>query len=252
MLKFFRRLILSLVLIIFLLFAGVTFAGYYYLDAIAARLIGPKVTAVPVKKAKPVVATDEEVQPDSLEADLGRMAEEDEATAQANAVPRESQVDLLDYYDFILETRSHTEQAPLCEIICERARFNAGRDDLALQNIKNYFDHEKDKEKAFQDPAFRIALINLSLTTDLFPKPIREIILDIEKVEAMTSMEKLMFVFRAEIDIAKFVVYVKSHQKENLHLRKQLEELQKLQRQCSPKNKGATLELCAALTQPNW
>jgi hypothetical protein len=166
--------------------------------------------------------------------------------------PRESQVDLLDYYDFILETKSHTPHKPLCEILCDRSRFYAGRDDLALQNIKDFFSREKEVEKAFNDPAFRIALINLSLTTDLFPKPIREIVLDIEKVETMTPMQKLYFVFNSEIEIAKFVIYVRSHQKENRQFKKQLEEIHKLQKQCSSKNKAATLELCATLNTANW
>ena len=110
----------------------------------------------------------------------------------------------------------------------------------------------KEKTKSFNDPVFRLNLIKIKLVTDLFPKPIRELLFNVETTKTMTEYEKYIFVAKAEISVLQFILNIKLHEKENADLAKLLTEIGKLQRQCNAKNRAATLDSCNNINIGKW
>ena len=253
MFKFLRAFILSIIVFVAIAFSVTTYIGYRYLPEFAQR-VSPK-NLKPAAKKKPVATpTPQPVEApiDADEALLMKELDKEEPTAISDE-PEKSSAEVvaeLDYLDHVVEVQQSMTLPSLCKIICDRPRFSSPAGDDVVVSIKKYF--EKEQNRAFEDPAFRVALLRTQLIADIFPKPLRQLMLEVDQFDSFSETDKVLWVARGEIEMSKFVFNLYNTKSEGHRNEKVLDEMLKLKKGCSKKAAPEIENSCQNINIANW
>ena len=191
-----------------------------------------------VKSASPKIDEGENT---SLEAEL-------EAEVKAPPIPMPPQTEMLDDFDRMNSFSETLKQKPICEILCGKSRFSVHNKDRALFEILDFF--KREQERAFADAGFLLAVQKLRLQQDLLPKPMRELVTELENFDSLNETDKALFAIKAEFAVGRFIFNLKRFESESRRLNIALDRITRLKKQCTSKNSEATSKDCFALDTP--